>query len=327
MMRLWLPILLVFFVATSFLSCDPPDAPEASGPLKTDWPLSAKDAVEFQASEAKKLGVPVFSRLAIDKSTSIDLVFVPPGVFPMGNKLAELNPPRNVKISRGFLIGRYEVTRQQFLLLIDESEPGLAWLDRDIIKRMKAKNEELNYAAEINWLVISKFCQKLSSAQGVKARLVTEAEWEYACRAGTMALYGEWDSIDDTKANVLWWNRPDDKDGGDTSDFSAKKLSREVGRYKPNRWGIHDMLGNAEEWCLDDYTDGKDMGKLPRVDPGLNRSYSVFKSFRGGGYQARTVFERNGDARSNTSRGIRLVIEIDDAVKEKLRAFDAGGPR
>jgi formylglycine-generating enzyme required for sulfatase activity len=280
---------------------------QVTTPMKTNWPLSLQDAQAFQRSEAKRVGVPCFPRLNIGDSVSIDLVFIPGGTFPMGSPSENGNPLHVVKISKGFLISKYEITWKQFMQISKS---------RNIDPSIKDRVEGPDYPATVLWMTANTFCGNLSIACGVKARLVTEAEWEYACRAGTTLPYGEWDSIDDTKANVSAWQTPEGKrEYTNKKDFGFGS----VGQYKPNRWGVHDMMGNVDEWCLDAYSDHIDIRTLPPVDPVATKAGGVFRVVRGGSsVSARTVFERTGDATSGGNRGIRLVIEIDDAIKAKL---------
>jgi hypothetical protein len=140
-----------------------------------------------------------------------------------------------------------------------------------------------------------------------------------------MAPYGEWDSIDDTKANIGRW--PDEAGASVYSKKEHRPIP--VGQYAPNRWGVHDMLGNLDEWCLDTYSDSADVRDLPPVDPVRASEWSVFRVVRGGSYIfGRTVFYKEGDAESGGFRGIRVVVEIDDCLRSCLKQCkgnDVGG--
>jgi formylglycine-generating enzyme required for sulfatase activity len=121
----------------------------------------------------------------------------------------------------------------------------------------------------------AEFCRRLSSLQAEAThdrvyRLPTEAEWEYACRAGTTTPYpfAAGASLDD----FAWY--------GKNSDGKAHP----VGEKKANRWGLHDMLGNVAEWCADTYEDDY-YGKSPPVDPtGPEQSALPFVVLRGGSF-------------------------------------------
>lgn len=288
---------------------------EARAVSSTDWPLSREAAQALQRNEAKRLGVPHPAKLKIDDSVSIELILIPGGVFPMGDSTEMSLPRRNVRITKGFFISKYEITWRQYLAVLDEAQLPLSW--RMWVAEEKGRESWWAEPALADHLRASLFCEELSTQCGVKARLATEAEWEYACRAGTTKPFGEWEFIDDTKANVLKWTDPQ----GNRVFTKRKPLGPvPVGQYPPNQWGVHDMMGNVDEWCLDSYSADIDFIKVSAVDPLVQQRGSVFHVVRGGSFKggAETVFYRTGDAASGSGRGIRLVVEIDDAAKAKL---------
>jgi formylglycine-generating enzyme required for sulfatase activity len=280
--------------------------------MTSDWPLSQEAAVLLQQQEAQRLKIPAISRLNLGDNVGIDLVLVPPGVFPMGSESSaeEGNPPHLVKISRGFLMGRYEIIWQQYLRVVDLKDVNLS--TRQSVEEYVIPKKRTGWIADVDWNHAKLFCDKLSKLRGIKARLPTEAEWEYACRAGTILRYGEWDSIDDTKASVSQWPGPDGK-----LIYSKKEYAFDrIGQYKPNRWGLHDMLGNSSEWCLDRYSSRFDLKELGQIDPYADGAGSHFRVFRG--KQGETVFNRLGDAKSAYDRAIRVVVELDDTIGNKV---------
>ncbi len=318
----------VLFVGLLACSCDlhsdsgnpglaggAPQGEEEVVVLTTNWPLSEEAAQALQKTEAEQSKVPVFSRLDLGKGVSLDLVFIPPGTFPMGNPSVSSNPPRLVRISKGFLISKHEITWGQLVHVL-----GMTVLDvgemRDLNIAKRDGEHWENYPATGRWTLGDMFCEKLSEAQGIKARLITEAEWEYACRAGTVTPYGAWDPMDETKANVSHWLGPD---GKEVYSKRPHDWVVAVGRYPANFWGVHDIMGNADEWCLDAYSDRMEIAKLPSVDPVAIKRGGVFRVYRGGSVNgAQTVFFRDGYSESGSNKGIRLVIEIDDAIRAKL---------
>ena len=159
-----------------------------------------------------------------------DFVRIPPGKFRMGSKSSEAydneRPRTRVTISRGFYLGKYEVTQGQWEAVMG-SNPS--WFDEC------GPNCPVN---NVSWEDVQEFIGKLNAAAGGnRYRLPTEAEWEYAARAGTMGdRYGNLDAI-------AWY---EDNSGNRT---------HPVGQKEPNAWGLHDMLGNVREWVGDWYGD------------------------------------------------------------------------
>ncbi|HUW20050.1 MAG TPA: SUMF1/EgtB/PvdO family nonheme iron enzyme [Sedimentisphaerales bacterium] len=134
-------------------------------------------------------------------------------------------PTHEVRITKPFYAGVSEVTNFQYELF----DPERAKL-RGKNGFSKEDNEAVVY---VNWYDAQAFCQWLSDKEGLPYRLPTEAEWEYACRAGTATNY--------YAADVL------------PKEFTTRGRSLEVGRTPPNAWGLYDMHGNVEEWCHDWY--------------------------------------------------------------------------
>ena len=155
-----------------------------------------------------------------------DFVRIPPGEFRMGSKSSEAyNNERTrtrVTISRGFYLGKYEVTQGQWEAVMGSNPSRFDECGPDCP------------VEEVSWDDVQEFIRKLNAVVGEQRyRLPTEAEWEYAARAGTMGdRYGNLDAI-------AWY----DGNSGDRT--------HPVGRKAPNAWGLHDMLGNVNEWVED----------------------------------------------------------------------------
>jgi eukaryotic-like serine/threonine-protein kinase len=167
----------------------------------------------------------------ITNSIGMKLVWIPPGEFMMGSDEDEREYPiHKVRITKGFWMCQYEVTREQHWLLNKCSYT----LDPNL------KDLPLN---DYFWEWATGFCERLSELEGKNYRLPTEAQWEYACRAGSNTKYcfGDDESLLDEYA---WYY------------MNSEKKPHPVGQKKPNAWGLYDMHGNADELCRDQFWNG-----------------------------------------------------------------------
>lgn len=168
----------------------------------------------------------------------MELVWVPSGRYPRGSTSGDHDeqPVREVQITEGFWMGRFEVTKVQFARIM-KSEP---W------KGQRYTNPDPESAAShISFEDAEKFLRELERTGDKGFRLPTEAEWEYACRAGSIENYPF--GNDETRLGEFAWYRTNAMDLGEEHE-------QLVGQKKPNAWGLHDMLGNVYEWCSDWYS-------------------------------------------------------------------------
>lgn len=207
----------------------------------------------------------------VTNSIGITLVAVSPGTFEMGSPVDEEGADNDelqhrVTIGKGFHLGAHEVTQGQFQKVMGENP---SYFQKRAIRKANTGDHPVE---NVSWHQADQFCKRLSELPEEKSagrtyRLPTEAEWEFACRAGTTSPY----SCGADKAQLLdyaWF-----ADNG-------KNLTHPVGSKKPNPLGLYDMHGNVWEWCQDWYADYPD--PTPEGYAGPERGER--KVFRGGGW-------------------------------------------
>ncbi len=210
-------------------------------------------------------------------------------------------PAHRVTISRPFHMGTTEVTLGQYRKFRPEHGGG--------------RGDPDDAVTDVSWEDAVAFCAWLTEREGRTYRLPTEAEWEYACRAGTATLFHTGDALPegfhkwyrDTTARDRYF--PDQKLPAEYQPASAKPGIK-VGQTPANAWGLHDMHGNVAEWCLDWYGP-YETGAV--TDP-MGRSEGDFRVFRGGSHSVFTRFLRSANrgawlpGTSNEKTGFRVVL-------------------
>lgn len=173
-------------------------------------------------------------------------------------------PVHEVEISAGFWLGKYEVTQEQWELVMETSP----WSGQDFVA-----SEPSHPAVYISWDDVQRFIAKLNDAEGEALyRLPSEAEWEYACRAGSATRWSFGD--DESQLTHYAWSWENAWDVGE-------QYAHAVGQKEPNAWGLYDMHGNVWEWVQDWYA--YSYNSSPRVDPPGPSSGSS-RVIRGGGF-------------------------------------------
>jgi formylglycine-generating enzyme required for sulfatase activity len=188
---------------------------------------------------------------AVEFAAPTNLVFIPPGTFRMGSPTNEVDreesegPQTAVTISRGFWMGKYEVTQGEYLSLMNTNPSYFTtndWYGNPITPDQNRPVET------VSWFDATNYCAQLTQRERAAGRIATnsvyrlptEAEWEYACRAWTSTRFSYGDDLGYTNlTNYAWYM----DNSGDAT--------QPVGQKLPNPWGLYDMHGNVWEWCQD----------------------------------------------------------------------------
>ncbi len=216
-------------------------------------------------------------------SIDMDLVLIPAGVFTMGapeldtDAYVDERPAHRVEISRSFYLGKFEVTAGQWQALMGPSSS-------------LGQKDAAYPVTQVSWDEVQAFIRKLQAREpGVTYRLPTEAEWEYAARAGSMTRWSFGDQDDDM--HLYGWY-----------EHNANGAAHPVGQLKPNAWGLHDMHGNVWEWVGDRYDKDYYQRAVTRDPQGPERGR--YRVFRGGGWSGKAGYARSS-ARRYVSTGFR----------------------
>jgi formylglycine-generating enzyme required for sulfatase activity len=231
---------------------------------------------------------------------TMEFVWIDSGTFAMGSSdTTEAGPQRAVTITQGFLLGKYEVTQRQW-----ESVMGTGpWTENSYVTEEDV--DAAKPAMSITWGETQALVRLLNLDGGTGTyHLPTEAEWEYACRAGTTTLWSFGDDASQLE-DYAWYS--------DNAWHVGAPYVHQVGTKLPNPWGLHDMHGNVDEWCQDflwSYEPG------PQTDPTGDWSGGPKHVYRGGFYGTPAPYtrsaHRDGALPHNSSRfvGTRLLMRV-----------------
>jgi sulfatase modifying factor 1 len=295
-------LLLMLLIA---VGCD--DSPQTQQSTEQEFDLEGSSDDE-QPDEAEQPTKPVHADLPIIELPSITntigmtLNKIPAGTFMMGSPDTEKDRQddehqHKVTISKAFYMQTTEVTQRQWKAVMG-TEP---WKGEDYVK------EGPDYpAVYVSWDDAVAYCKKLSEKESKTYRLPTEAEWEYACRAGAKTTWSFGD--DENKLGDYAWYRENAWD-------IDEKYAHQVRLKKPNAFGLYDMHGNVHEWCHD-YFEEDYYKQSPAKDPTGPTSGSS-RVLRGGSWLSLTRFTRSAFRGRNVADfrgygdGFRLIRELD----------------
>jgi formylglycine-generating enzyme required for sulfatase activity len=234
-----------------------------------DKPVSPQVRVieEPEAAEAK----------IITNSIGMKLTLIPAGEFMMGSPNSDSDAdsqekPHRVRITKPFYLGTTEVTQGQYKEVSGENPSHFRKLGPTLPVEL------------VSWEDAQAFCRKLSELTQQRYRLPTEAEWEYACRAGSAQEYCSGDD-ESGFGDYAWYT---ENSGG---------MTHWGGQKKPNAWGLYDMHGNVWEWCADWYDSGY-YAKSP-LDAPAGPPEGTYRVFRGGSWYSPAKFCRSADRGRN----------------------------
>lgn len=236
----------------------------------------------------------------------IELVWLAAGSFAMGGDEGggEAKPVLQVTLTKGFWLGKTEVTQAQYLAVIGANPSSFKGAGRDAP------------VENVSWMDAMEFCRKITERERAAGRLPegcsftlpSEAQWEFACRAGgPIPRSGELDA--------LAWH------GGNSAD-----TTHAVGQKRANPWGLHDVYGNVWEWCLDWYAERLPGGSV--TDP-IGAASTGLRVIRGGGWGSAAdvchpAFRWGSPDFCYTNLGFRLALGLSQPAQAAARSEAAG---
>lgn len=259
-------------------------------------PTSPAPAQTASATQARPGATPAPARPLRDCEDCPELTLLPAGTFEMGsNEMFEFEKPvRSVAIGRPFYIGTREVTFAEWDACVAEGGCSHRPSDRNLGRGRRP-------VTDIHWNDAGAYVVWLSLKTGRKYRLPTEAEWEYAARAGTTTSYPWGNTIDKEKANCVGCNA------------QPRRQAIEVGQFPPNGFGLYDMAGNAAEWVADCWSES--YRSSPRDGSAYSPPGCRERVLRGGSFnndprylRSAARFKYESDVRFYTN-GFRVVRE------------------
>jgi len=281
--------------------------PSADGrPAIAIAPFRLDQAKKHQLEWAKHMGVGI----TVKTEFGMEFCLVPPGIGSMGSRESEIGRDERtekrvdgVELTQPFFLGKLEVTQKQY----EDVTGTTPWIGSNGIVGNYLNPKVDAAISVVNVGDVRKFCKTLTDDEHEGGRLEadweytlpTEAQWEWACRAGSVEPYSFGRKEADLKKHAFYVGNP-------IPHYSASQVG---GQLKPNVWGLHDMHGNVWEWCRDTWTDTVPGGRDPLNFNPENRDDGVK---RGGYYwdqasNCRSASRKRGGANADTGFRVALV--------------------
>ncbi len=298
------------------------DKPPVAGkePARLTAPFTAQQAKEAQVAWAKYLGRQIEEEIDLGNGVQLVVVLIPPGTFRMGSPITE--PERNfsdkevdaeklhdVTITRPFYLGKYPVTQQQYEQVRGEHQNycQVGGGGADKVKNLDTKQFPVD---SVTWEDADKFCQ----TAGKMMILPSEAQWEYACRAGTTTPFWFGDVLNGDQCNCNGNAPYGTNTKGEFLDRPCSVGGDKI-QYKPNAFGLYDMHGNVSQWCMDYYGPYDELNKDdPRA---TEQKYKNLRVLRGGSWYDNARFcraacrFRDEPAFRSGGLGFRVCVRLD----------------
>ena len=296
----------IALAAVAMLSCcsAPPLATRgsaASSPAATRPAYPLWDGKESVPDYAKRAGIrDAQIDLKLDANVSLKLTLIPAGRFIMGSTWDESRGSRNdtphaVTLTSPFYMAVYEITQAQYLAVTGKDDSCFKGPDLPV--------------APLSYNEAAEFCRKASARTGRTIQMPTEAQWEYACRAGTTGPFHTGTTLEPDQANF-----DPTCPYGNSRKGQPRQTTLAVGSFKPNSFGLYDMHGNVYEFCTDWY-DLADYAKGDATDP-AGAPAGRYRIVRGGGANTTALQCRNAyrawyePAARGGNFGIRIIMPI-----------------
>ena len=282
-------------------------------PIWVGMALLLAAATSVQASDEHSTTVSTRPESHYKNGVGMEFILIPAGSFKMGSTdgadyaYAQEKPSHQVTISQPFYLATTEVTQAQWETVMGSNPYSLERSNPYYhMPGMKDRITRPNHPATVSWQDAQNFIQKLNVREGTnRYRLPTEAEWEYAAKAGTKTdfysgklTYSGNSPIDPNLDKIAWYSA------------NSSNATHPVGQKAPNAFGLYDMSGNVWEWCWDRYAEYPSKETKDYQGPEIG----TYRVYRGGGwrnlawYCRSTNRDRNYLDDKNNSLGFRVVL-------------------